>query len=103
MAIKNRAFLSILRLLISFFNSLISAFSKPISFEFMTAFHRKHLKFLQNLITNSVRQQKLLMTHASVSANSHRAECNLSAIFKLKNELDTHFERNSPNEKKIRA
>lgn len=40
------------------------------------------------------------MTHALVSANNHRAECNLSAIFKLKNELDTHFERNSPNEKR---
>jgi hypothetical protein len=47
-----------------------------------------------------VRQQKLLMTHALVSADSHRPECNLSAIFKLKNELDTHFERNSPNVKR---
>jgi hypothetical protein len=40
------------------------------------------------------------MTHALVSADSRRPECNLSAIFKLKNELDTHFERNSPNEKR---
>ena len=47
-----------------------------------------------------MRKQKLLMTHALVSADSRRPECNLSAIFKLKNELDTHFERNSPNEKR---
>ena len=47
-----------------------------------------------------MRQQKLLMTHALVSADSHRPECNLGAIFKIKNELDTHFERNSPNEKR---
>ena len=50
-----------------------------------------------------MRQQKLLMTHALVSADSRRPECNLSAIFKLKNELDTHFERNSPKEKKTCA
>ena len=97
MAIKNRAFLSILRVLISFFNLQISAFRDPISFEFIIAFRRKRLKFKKNFITNSVRQQKLLMTHALVSADSRRAECNFSANFKLKNELGTHFERNSPN------
>ena len=72
-AIKNRAFLSILRALISFFNSLISAFRKSISFEFIFASRRKRLKSKQYLITNSVRQQKLLMTHALVSADSHRS------------------------------
>jgi hypothetical protein len=96
-AIKNRAFRSILRVLISFFNLQISAFRDPILFEFIIAFHRKRLKFKKNFITNSVRQQKLLMTHALVSADSRRAECNFSANFKLKNELSTHFERNSQN------
>jgi hypothetical protein len=86
-AIKNRAFLSILRVLISFFNLKISAFRDPISFEFIIVFRRKHLKLNKNFIINSVRQQKLLMTHALVSADSRRAECNLSANFKLKNEL----------------
>jgi hypothetical protein len=47
-----------------------------------------------------VRQQKLLMTHALVSADSHRAECNFSANFKLKNDFDTHFEPNPLNFKK---
>ena len=55
---------------------------------------------MENLITNSVRQQKLLMTRALVSADGQRPEYNFSATFKLKNELYTHFERNSPNEKR---
>ena len=52
---------------------------------------------MKNFIANSVLQQKLLIKHALVSADSRRAECNFSANFKLKNELCTHFERNSPN------
>ena len=59
-AIKNRAFLSILRVLISFFKLEISAFRDPISFEFIIAFRRKRLKFKKKFITNSVRQQKII-------------------------------------------
>ena len=103
MAIKNRAFLSILSVLISFSNLQISAFRDPISFEFIIAFRRKRLKFKKNSLLIACVNKKLLMTHALVSADSRRAGCNFSANFKLKNELGTHFERNSPNLKKTGA
>ena len=102
-AIKNRTFLSILRALISFSNLQISAFRDPTSFKFIIARRRKPLNFRKNSLLLACVNKKLLMTHALVSADSRRAGCNFSANFKLKNELGTHFERNSPNLKKTGA
>ena len=95
MAIKNRAFLSIFSVLTSFLNSLICVFSKPKSFGFMIASNLQSLESQQNLILNRVRHQKLLMTHALVSADSQTADCNFTSTFEIRHEPYAHCERDA--------
>ena len=100
MAIKNRAFLSIFSVLTSFLNSLICVFSKPNSFEFMIASNLQSVKSQQNLSLNSVRHQKLSMTHALVSADSRTIRCNFSSTLEIRNETYAHCERGILDHKK---
>ena len=100
MAINNRAFLSIFSVLTSFLNSSICVFSKPISFEFMIASNLQSLESQQNLIINRMRHQKLLMTHALVSADSRPKRCNFTSTFKIRHELYAHCERGAQGHKK---
>ena len=100
MAINNRAFLSIFSVLTSFLNSFICVFNKPNSFEFMIASNLQSVTSQQNLCLNSVRHQKLSMTHALVSADSQTTGCNFTSTLEIRNETYAHYERGVKDHKK---